>query len=379
MKTAVLVPNITGFPSESMRRYAAELASSLRGLGAAGWEFEELRCDPDAGVERRLGASMASRHARFLKYPELIRSCKSADIFHIVDHSHANLALASPPRRTVITCHDVIPLLAARGVVKMPHSRLAKWSFPLRISCMKRCARIIAISESTKRNLIEHGGVPEEKIRVVYYGFNPTFRPEPLVGTVEQEGIAVRMRHGIAEGVPLILQVATATRYKNTPALLRAVKLLSERGSPAVLLRVGADFFPDEGELIRSLGIGDRIIHVGRTADDSVLAAYYRVADVLAFPSLWEGFGWPVLEAMACGTPVVVSRVASLPEVVGEAGLTVDPRDPEELASKLGRILEDPIERRRQVEASLARAATFSWKNCARDTLAVYDEVLAGA
>jgi len=380
VKTAVLVPNITGFPSESMLRYAVELGSALRALDAPGWRIEDLRCDPDTGIARRFGDSMASRHARFLKYPMLIRSRSRSDIFHVVDHSHANLTLASPARKTVVTCHDMIPLLAARGLVEMPHNRFAKWMFPLRILCMRRCARIIAISESTKRNLIEHGGVPEDKIRVVYYGYNPAFQPEPRAATLAEERAALRTKHGIPDDAPIVLQVATATRYKNTPVLLQALKRLSERSgvcSRAVLLRVGAEFFPDEQDLIAELGLGGRIHHAGRTADDEILASYYRAADVFAFPSLWEGFGWPVLEAMACGAPVVVSRVASLPEVVGEAGVTIDPRDPEALAASLATILENPNERQRQSVAGLTRARRFSWQACARDTLDVYEGVLA--
>jgi len=378
VKTAVLIPNITGFPSESMRRYAGELGSSLRQVADSGWKIDALQCDPDQSITKSLGDAMSSRHARFLKYPAMIRALPNPEIVHIVDHSHANLALAVPPHKGVITCHDIIPLLAARGVVDMPHGKLARWTFPLRIRCMMRCEKIIAISESTKRNLVEHAGVPEDKIRVVYYGCNPNFGPVPDSGSRESERRDLLAQHGLPANASIVLQVATATRYKNTPKLLQALKHLRSSGSDNTwLLRVGAPFFDDEAQLMESLGLADRVCHVGRVFDDAKLAAFYRSADVFAFPSLWEGFGWPALEAMACGTPVVTSNVASLPEVVGDAGVTVDPRDDRELATQIQRLLTNPDEHARRAEACLAQASKFSWEKCARQTLQVYEEICA--
>ncbi len=155
MKRAVLLPNITGFPSESMRRYAAELVAALRGLKDENWEIDEIVCEPSAAVSAafgggKTGGKMASRHARLIKYQGLIRA-RAGSIFHILDHSHANLALSTPPEVTVLTCHDIIPLLTAKGLVSMPYPALTRLTFPLRVLCMKRCHKIIAISESTKK------------------------------------------------------------------------------------------------------------------------------------------------------------------------------------------------------------------------------------
>ena len=384
MKRAVLLPNITGSPSESMRRYAAELAAALRGLKDENWEIDEIVCEPSATVSAafgggKTGGKMASRHARLLKYPGLIRS-HAGSVFHILDHSHANLALSTPPDATVLTCHDIIPLLAAKGLVSMPHPALTRLTFPLRVMCMKRCRKIIAISESTKKTLIEVAGIPAEKIEVVYYGCNPAFGPEPTAPgqTRSGERVEVLSRYGIPEGAKVILHVATATRYKNTPAILEALRILKETaGNNTWLLRVGADFFEDEALLVERLGVGDRIRHAGRVFDDRLLAACYRAADVFVFPSLWEGFGWPVLEAMACGTPVVVSNVASLPEVAGSAGLSVPPRDYRALAGALDSVLSNPQERLRLSAAAIEQAGRFSWEACARGTLAVYEQTAA--
>jgi glycosyltransferase involved in cell wall biosynthesis len=377
---AVLLPNIGGFPSESMRRYATELGGALRSLPEKSWTFDEVACEPEAWVSRRFGESMASRHARFWKYPSLIRARGEASVFHILDHSHANLALATPPEKTVLTCHDIIPLMAARGLIPMQADRFAAYTFPLRLQCMKRCKKILAISRSTKQNLVEIGGIPAEKIEVVYYGCNPAFGPNPYVPGMSpsEERRGVLEKFGIPPDAAVVLHVATATRYKNSPAILRALRILKDTSAgerEVWLLRVGADFFPDEKALAAELGVEDRIRKTGKIFDDQVLGACYRSADVFAFPSLWEGFGWPVLEAMNCGTPVVVSNVASLPEVAGSAGLAVPPRDHAALAESLRVVLTSPSERSRLSALALEQAGRFSWEKCARDTLAVYQKI----
>jgi glycosyltransferase involved in cell wall biosynthesis len=379
---AVLLPNMVEFPAISMKRYARELANGLRTVGGSDWEFEELVCNHAARIANLIpgepGERMASQAGRFVKYPRMI-SRAIGDVFHVLDHSHANLTLSLAPGKAVLTCHDIIPYLAAKGLVPIPTGRLTKYTFPQRIRCMKRCRYVIAISENTKRDLVEHAGLPAERVVVVYYGVNPSFRPAEQSEAAEQERQALRCKYQIPEEARVILHVGTATRYKNTPALLHALKALredAELGPKVWLLRVGADFFEDEEELIGRLGLKDRIVHAGRIFDDAVLAAHYRVADVFAFPSLWEGFGWPPLEAMACGTPVVTSNVASLPEVVADGGLTVEPRDHAALAAALHRILTDGALRADLRAKAAAHAGRFTWERCARETLAVYERVI---
>ncbi len=125
--------------------------------------------------------------------------------------------------------------------------------------------------------------------------------------------------------------------------------------------------------------MADRVVNVGRVPGDDGLAAHYRAADVFVFPSTFEGFGWPPLEAMACGTPVVTSNAGSLPEVVGEAGVKVDPHDDVQLAEHALHLLDDADERQRRRAMSLERASAFSWQATAERTLAVYEAVAAEA
>lgn len=375
---AVLLPNVDGFPSESMRRYASELSRALRAAAPPEWTIEEMVCAPDDAVRSRWGEKMASRHARFLKYPRLIRERAGADVYHVLDHSHANLAAVPPAARTILTCHDIIPLLGARGLIPVPYPWLTRYTFPLRLRCMRRCARVIAISESTKRNLVDHAGIAAERIDVVYYGVNPRFGPEPATGARAEERRRLLAAHGLPETARVLLHVATPMRYKNTPAILRALHILRARPDLADnvwFLRIGAGFFEDEQRMIDELRLGDRIAFAGRVSDDALLGGYYRAADVFVFPSLWEGFGWPVLEAMACATPVVTSNVASLPEVVGDAGLTVPPQDHEALAGALHGLLANEDARRRRAEQCLRHAQRFTWEGCARHTFETYESV----
>ncbi len=370
---AILIPNMVEFPSDSMTRYARELSDALRKIAPPGWEFSDLESHHNEAWLKLLpgkhGEAMASRVGRFIDYPKLIKKT-SGDVFHVLDHSHANLALASPARKTVLTCHDIIPLLAAIGEIDMPISRTKKYTFPLRLKCMARCAKIISISESTKRTLVKHGGIPEDKIEVVYYGVNPNFTPEPAKTNEKAE---LLQKHGLTEKNKLILHVGTPNRYKNVPALLH---MLAKLGPDVRLVRVGAGFFPDEQALAETLGVTPKIIQAGRITDDKILGAYYRSADVFAFPSLFEGFGWPPLEAMACGTPVVTSNVASLPEVVGDAGTTVSPSDHAGLADAVAALLENPARHAEYRQRALDRARRFTWDACAQNTLAVYEKIV---
>jgi glycosyltransferase involved in cell wall biosynthesis len=371
---AILIPNMVEFPSDSMTRYARELSAALRKTSPPGWEFEGLECHHNQSwlklLPGKYGEAMASRVGRFIDYPNLIKKT-SGDVFHILDHSHANLAWATPAAKSVLTCHDIIPLLATLGEIDMPVSRTQKYRFPKILDAMKQCKKIIAISESTKRGLVQHGGIPGEKIEVVYYGVNPNFSPEPQKAGEKAE---ILQKHGLTDKNKLILHVGTPMRYKNVPALLH---MLTRLGPDVRLVRVGAEFFPDEQALADELGVTPKIIQAGRITDDKILGAYYRSADVFAFPSLFEGFGWPPLEAMACGTPVVTSNVASLPEVVGDAGTTVSPSDHAGLAEAVAALLENPARHAEYRQRALDRARRFTWDACAQNTLAVYEKVIA--
>jgi glycosyltransferase involved in cell wall biosynthesis len=227
---------------------------------------------------------------------------------------------------------------------------------------------IIAVSESTKRDTVQHLGVPEEKITVVYEAANPIFRPMDR----EQARAQVRDRHGI--DFPFILFVSTIEPRKNVPTLLRAVWQLKEcyKEDVHVVLAGGKGWlFEDAFAVVEELDMDDRAHFVGRVSSED-LRCFYNAAEMLAHPAFYEGFGLPPLEAMACGLPVIVSNVASLPEVVGDAGLLVDPHDVDELTVSMWRVLNDSDLRHEMQEKGLRQAERFSWERAARETLDIY-------
>ncbi|MBY0360169.1 MAG: glycosyltransferase family 4 protein [Candidatus Obscuribacterales bacterium] len=378
-----LFHNLNQFPSLSMSRYAGELSRGLGDAAPADCQFENVFCEQSKLVSDlipgQIGSRWAERAGRLLKYP-LMSSRINADIFHILDHSHAHLILSLPKERTVITCHDIIPLLAKSGKIGMKAEGMGKHTFALRLFFLWQAAHIIAISESTRQGLIHEVGIPEERVTTVHYGLNSCFRP--ALNKEEQEMVrrTVRAQYGLLDDTAIVLQVATKNRYKNTPTLLKAVAAVNKAGNrkePVRLLRLGADMFPDECELARSLGIENLIIQQKPILNNDGIVSLYQAADLLSFPSLWEGFGWPPLEAMGCGLPVIASNVASMPEVVGDAGILLDPYDIIGLAQSIERLLDDKNLRQEQVQKGLIQAKKFSWASTATNTISVYRNIFA--
>src|SRR4051794_21039301 len=220
----------------------------------------------------------------------------------------------------------------------------------------RRAARVLTLSELTKRDLIELYEVPEEKIVVTPPGVDPLFRPDGPS----------------PDGGSYALFVGALQPRKDPVAAIEAVALLGDGGPKLVL--VG----PDKGgraaaeRAVERAGLGRRVEFRDHVSRDE-LAALYRGAACLVFPSRYEGFGLPVLEAMASGTPVVTTRAGALPEAAGDAAILVSERNPVELAGGIERALAD---RERLVAAGLARAACFTWAETARRTLAVYRELV---
>ncbi|MBM3130288.1 MAG: glycosyltransferase family 4 protein [Chloroflexi bacterium] len=232
---------------------------------------------------------------------------------------------------------------------------------------MQKANRIIALSESTRRNLVDWG-IAAEKIRVVYPCMSSTFR------STAPASAATKYRLPDS----YVFYLGTLEPRKNIPTLLRAFALAKKRGAlPHALVIAGARGwrYDDIFRTVEELGIKDQVIFLGYVPDQD-LPALYSGADVFAYLSWYEGFGFPVLEAMACGTPVLTSNVSALPEVVGDAGILVPPNDPEQAADAIVRVLADAEWRRELSARGLARAALFTQERFARGILQVYEEVL---
>jgi glycosyltransferase involved in cell wall biosynthesis len=375
----VILPNVDEFPSVSMSRFRQGFLERLPYHLGAAWNLDVLHCSgvepwmtwlPDASQQR-----LASIYGRWVKYPRAIRNIE-ADVYHILDHSHATLAGSIDPARTVVTCFDIIPLLYMKGIVDVPYKPWVLRSFLKRIEAMRRCAKVLCVSESTRNDLITHAGFTEEQLSIIPIGLEDDFQPLPPGGmSLEDEQVDFAERHRLDLRRSYILQVGTRNRYKNTPIVLEVLAKLKTVMPDVALLRVGADFFDDEKEMLERLGLGGDVFHLGRVSEEDLRAAY-RFAKALHFPSMYEGFGWPVIEAMASGCPVLASDRASLPEVVGDLEYTIDPDDIENQTERLHRLIVDSAYRDAAIRHGIKRASSFSWDATAHACMDVYAKVL---
>lgn len=238
----------------------------------------------------------------------------------------------------------------------------------------RRARKVLTISEHTRRDVIQLLHLPPERVVTTYCGVGASFRPLPPA-----EIQAYRRARGLPER--FILYLGTLEPRKNLPTLIRAYARLRSAGVGGhTLVLAGAPGWQHEAisRLLVAHRLGEHVRLLGYV-DPEELALCYNAADLFVYPSLYEGFGLPVLEAMACGTPVVSSNAASLPEVVGEAGLLVDPLDESQLAEAIGRALNDAGLRARLRQAGLERARRFSWTAMAEQTLDIYQQELAVA
>ena len=261
---------------------------------------------------------------------------------------------------TVITIHDLSFLLYPQNF--RAGNRLYL-QILTRLS-VRRARRLIAVSESTKRDLIRHYQLPPERVDVVPNGVDDHFRPWS-----EAEIAAFRTRKGLPER--FLLFVGTLEPRKNVVGLIQAYARLPQPRPPLMLVGGKGWLYDEIFTRVETLGLSDEVHFVGYVSAED-LPGWYNAARLFVYPSLYEGFGLPPLEAMACGTPVVASNASSLPEVVGRAGLLVDPNDAEALTAAMNRLLTDgDLHDALQVEGP-KRAAAFSWQETARRTAAVY-------
>lgn len=267
--------------------------------------------------------------------------------------------------RTIVTIHDLsylaVPQYADPGLRRYLSGAVPR--------SLRRAAHVVAVSETTRREAIERLGLTPDRVSVVYNGVDPAFRPLPPA-TVDE----VRRRLALPER--FILTLGTLEPRKNHLGLIQAFAQLQESEPAVSLLVAGRRGWLDEPifRAVEELGLQASVRFLGGV-DDADLPALLNAAAVVAYPSFYEGFGLPPLEAMACGTPVVTSTGGALPEVCGEAALLVDPADTAGLADAIGRALMDRALRTTLRERGLRRAAGFTWANTAAGLVEVFRRV----
>jgi glycosyltransferase involved in cell wall biosynthesis len=299
------------------------------------------------------------------------------------------LPLGAPLRRrmrSVVTIHDM-------GYLRFPEAHTRAQRRYLRLSTLwsaRAATRLIAISAATRDDLVRFAGVPPEKVAVVYHGVSPRFRPVEDVAAIRQ----AQERYGIRP--PYFFYIGTVQPRKNLARLIEAFARMTTddrrpttEGSASVRTAGGRWSVVGGPQLViagkrgwltesierraAELGVAERVRFTGYVADADV-PALLSGALAFVFPSLYEGFGMPVLEAMACGAPVLTSSTSSLPEVAGDAALLVDPEDTAAIGAELARLASDAALRAELRQCGLARAASFTWDRCAEQTLRVLME-----
>jgi glycosyltransferase involved in cell wall biosynthesis len=295
--------------------------------------------------------------------PLLLRRSR-ADLFHGV---HSVVPIASPVP-TVVTVHD---LAFIRFTQTFRAYNRAYLDFATRLS-VRRAARVLVVSEHTKREVVGMLGVHPERVVVTPNAVREHFRV-PERAALE----AFRVEKGLPER--FVLYVGTLEPRKNLTTLLDAYAQVVKRHNVPLIVGGGKGWLYDAVfQRLEQLGLREQVQFVGYIAEEE-LPLWYAAATVFVFPSIYEGFGMPPLEAMACGTPVIVSDSSSLPEVVGDAGLLAPPHDPVAFAEALDRVLADSALHQELRERGLVQATRFSWRTTAERTLAAYEAVAASS
>ena len=372
----VLYPDLEDECNISMKLYAERLARGLRSIL------------PKTSVEvfspRRIGFPMFIHplvdripYVRFynkeqfisrnIVYPMSVRK-KSGIIHHVLGHNNANLVPRLDPERTVVTCHDLQPIVAYIGTEIKP-----KWLtyFERRARGMEGAARVIAISESTKRDIMRFTNVSEDRIRVIYNAVDSCFRVIEDREYLER----VKRKYGLGDrSGKIVLNVGSNQRRKNIHGAVRAIAIAGNLYPDITFVHVGQKLNQEQESLVGELGLNANCIDTGRVSQED-LVALYNIADLLLFPSFYEGFGWPIVEAFACGTPVITSNTSSMPEVAGDAAILIDPDNLSEIADAVIAIFGDENLQYWLEGRGMERVKEFGWEKYAQQLLGVYRDV----
>ena len=301
--------------------------------------------------------------SNLLRRPLFPKIAAGSHLYHATEHL---LPYVNCP--TILSVHDLIFERYPAHHTRRNHIFLT-WSMPRFVTAADA---IVAVSHHTKLDLIELYQTPAEKIHVIHEGIDPTFAPMPA-------NEVARVSYGYAQSKPYLLMVGTLEPRKNHATAMRAMARRKAAGHDDQLLIVGGKgwLFEPIQRLVDELDIADRI-HFTGYVPAADLPALYSGATCVLVPSLYEGFGFSVLEAMACGTPVICSNVSSLPEIAGDAALLLEaPENDEELALLIERMATEAGLAARLRKLGVERASQFTWEKCAAETVALYEEVIS--
>jgi glycosyltransferase involved in cell wall biosynthesis len=359
--------------SHSMDVYADNLVSGLRCF-RPDWQIIEISPSPWSTADNlwQSGTGIRKYYERLWRHPHAVKALEG-DIFHVIDHSNAHVAywLKQKNCKIVVTCHDLVQFVypeILKDQARFPAFSLASWKYS--VQGMKDADRVIAVSTNTAKDVTSMLPIAAEKVVVVPNGVEDKFYQLPT-----DEVLEIKRSYESSPDVFCLLNVGTNHQRKNIDNVLKSLVVLRDRGVPVKLWKVGSEFSLEQQKLIRSHNLETMIKFIS-TPDKSTLLKLYNAADALLAPSLYEGFGLTILEAMACGTPVVSANVSSLPEVAGDAAILVNPLDVQAIADAVYALQSDEKLRQSYVEKGLARTKQFSWRSSTEQVVQVYESLV---
>lgn len=308
--------------------------------------------------------------SRYWTYPNRIR-WMGADILHVLDHSYAHVVLSWGKGPRIVTVHDLLPVMTVEKGGGSLREKMRNRLLERVLKALRTADCWIVATEWLRGELGEWLG-RDDKIHVIPYGVDDAFFSPP-------DETRADTRHGL--GLPdqafVALHVGTVGPRKNLPAVMAAVRGLRDAGMDAWLVQVGGAFSAEQEQELAAKGLKDVTRNI-KEAAEPVLRAAYRAADVLLFPSHYEGFGFPVLEAMASGLPVVTSGAGGLAEVAGDAAVVVGGRETGPYVQAIRRLATNAQWRQQLVQRGIERARRFRWVETARKTAEVYRTLARG-
>ena len=360
--------------SVSMDVYADRLVQGLKTV-RPNWTIEEYYPQFQSGSATlgKVIAGIQKYYERYWSYPNRLKRV-NADIFHIIDHTDGDLSrwLGRSQNATVVTCHDLINLIKPetfKGRAKFPLISMAAWRWG--VESMRQADHVITVSTHTKKDVIEHLRIAPAVITVVPNAVDKGF--QPLSAAIVQR---VREHYGLTPETFCLLNVGSNNARKNISGILAAIAVAKHQGISVHFWKAGVDFTDEQTQFIQANNLADCVTYVGKP-DEPALIELYNAADCLMAPSLYEGFGLTILEAMACGTPVITATVSAMPEVAGDAAILVDPTDQAAIANAIQQLYTRPEQRQTLIQKGLERVQQFTWENTAQAVASVYEQTLA--
>jgi glycosyltransferase involved in cell wall biosynthesis len=358
--TVLLVPDLALEGWRSMDRYVEVLARRL----------------PEVLVPAEAQAEYGFRFfARYVQYPLALRRYRPR-VVHVADHSYAHCLRAFPGVPSLVTVHDLWPVHVMarreRGARERVRDRLLRWV----LGWTQRATLVVAISEFTAREIDALLALPEGRVRVVPDGVDEAFfrAPPPEAVEARRSGWRASLAAPVPRRLPLLLHVGSCEERKNVEGLIAAAGLLRSGGFDCALIQLGGTFSPAHSEAIARAGLSGRVVQESDVGEAELVCAYHA-ADLLVLPSRYEGFGLPVLEAMAAGLPVVTSGAGGLREAGGAAALLSDPSNTHAFADAIAAVLTSRGRQETMRAAGREHARAHSWDRTAARLREIYAEL----